>query len=353
MGRCYSIACTSIVWPTAWVYRSRRVGAPASMRRQSDLAVHRQLYDHSGMGDPIEELRETTRQRLAVLHSGVRRVRLADFPDHGNIGDSAIALGEWRFWADAGVEVLEVQSQATITRQMLASTEPVVVHGGGNIGGLYPGSDLLRLEVASRLPRDTILIQAPQTVHFTSQTERQKFDRGFAMRPHTRIAVRDHRSAALLSEVAPGVITCPDAVHMLGSIEAPKPSSEVVVLRRADGESRGTLRSGSDWPSDPWDLNASRWWANRAAAVPPLRRLFHRHPDTWLSKAERRFQRGVRFLSQGETIVTDRLHAMLIGLQMGRRVIATDNSYGKLSAYAEAWLQPFGDQLELRMTDPI
>jgi len=321
------------------------------MHRRSGLAVARKVYDHSGMTDPIAVLRDTAKERLAELHSGVRRVRLADFPDHGNIGDSAIALGEWRFWADAGIEVLEVQSQATITRRMLASTEPVVVHGGGNIGGLYPGSDLLRLEVASRLPRDTVLIQAPQTVHFTSETERQKFDRGFAMRPHTRIAVRDHRSAALLSEVAPGVITCPDAVHMLGSIEAPPPSSEVVVLRRADGESRGTLRSGSDWPSDPWDLNASRWWANRAAAVPPLRRLFHRHPDTWLSKAERRFQRGVRFLSQGETIVTDRLHAMLIGLQMGRRVIATDNTYGKLSAYAEAWLQPFGDQLELRMAD--
>lgn len=305
------------------------------------------------MRDPIVELRDKTRQRLAELHSGVRRVRLADFPDHGNIGDSAIALGEWRFWADAGIEVLEVQSQATITSRMLASTEPVVVHGGGNIGGLYPGSDLLRLEVASRLPRDTILMQAPQTVHFTSQSERQKFVQGFAMRPHTRIAVRDRRSAALLSEVAPSVITCPDAVHMLGSIEAPAPSSAVVVLRRADGESRGTLRSGSDWPPDPWDLNASRWWANRAATVPPLRRLFQRRPDAWMSKAERRFQRGVRFLSQGETIVTDRLHAMLIGLQMGRRVIATDNSYGKLSAYAEAWLQPFGDQLELRMTDAV
>ncbi len=42
-------------------------------------------------------------------------------------------------------------------------------------------------------------------------------------------------------------------------------------------------------------------------------------------------------LSSGETIVTDRLHAMLIGLQMGRSVIAVDNNNQKLSKYADTW----------------
>lgn len=328
-------------------------GACLAVTRTSEaapLALYFKLYDPSGMGNPIDELRDATRQRLTELHQGVRALRLADFPDHGNIGDSAIALGEQRFWRESDIELLEVQSQATITSGIYKSSEPVAIHGGGNLGGLYPGSDRLRTEIATRLPEDTVLVQEPQTVHFTALDARRKFEQGFARRPNTRVAVRDHRSAELLRGVVPEVIICPDAVHMLGWIDAPPPTSDVLVLRRADGESRGALQMGSDWPADPRGLDAARWWANRASVAAPLRKLFHRRPATWMSKAERRFQRGVHFLAQGETIVTDRLHAMLIGLQMGRRVVATDNSYGKLSAYAEAWLQPFGDQLELRGT---
>jgi pyruvyl transferase EpsO len=42
-------------------------------------------------------------------------------------------------------------------------------------------------------------------------------------------------------------------------------------------------------------------------------------------------------LSLGETIVTDRLHGMLIGLQMGRSVVAIDNNNFKLTKYADTW----------------
>jgi exopolysaccharide biosynthesis predicted pyruvyltransferase EpsI len=301
------------------------------------------------MTDPIQQLRAQALQSLTALHAGVRSVRLADFPDHGNIGDSAIALGEQRFWADAGIDLLEVQSQVTATRSIFTSSEPVAVHGGGNLGGLYPSSDSMRAKLASRLPSETLLLQEPQTVHFTSPAEERKFHLAFGARANTRVAVRDHRSAAIMGNLVPEVILSPDAVHVLGPIEAPQPTAEVVVLRRRDGESSGDLRSGSDWPADPKDLNAARWWSNRVAGVAPLRTLFHRQPATWMSKADRRFRRGVDFLAQGETIVTDRLHAMLIGLQMGRKVVATDNSYGKLSAYAETWLQPFADRLDLRV----
>ena len=55
------------------------------------------------------------------------------------------------------------------------------------------------------------------------------------------------------------------------------------------------------------------------------------------ARGERRLARGVDILARGEVIVTDRLYAMRIGTQMGRRVVALGNSTGKLSAYAAAW----------------
>lgn len=274
---------------------------------------------------------------------------LTDFPDHANIGDSAIALGQRRFWSEAGISLTEVRSRSTVSRSSLRTKTPVVIHGGGNLGGLYPDADRHRFYLAENLPRETLLIQEPQTVHFTSTATQADFERRFAARPNTRLAVRDHRSAATVMSMMSEVVISPDAVHMLGAIDAPAPIAKVVTLVRKDGESLGHLVGGTDWPADPRDLDLLRWLSNRAQQFPPLKILFQHAPDMWMSKAERRFQRGVQFLSQGETIVTDRLHAMLIGLQMGRQVIATDNNYGKLSAYAETWLAPFGHQLDVRM----
>jgi exopolysaccharide biosynthesis predicted pyruvyltransferase EpsI len=300
------------------------------------------------MNDPIVRLNALTRSRLDQLHEGVTRLVLTDFPDHGNIGDSAIALGEQAYWRAAGIDLVAVQSQATLRRSTLRTHMPVAIHGGGNLGGSYPSSDAHRFKLAAGLHQTTMLLQEPQTVHFTSDARRAVFQRDFAYRAQTRISVRDSKSFDDLRQMTDNLVLSPDPVHLLGSISSPSATQGVLHVRRADNESSGRLREGLDWPADPRDLNAFRWWANRAAKLPPAGLLFQRRADTWMRKAQRRFDLGVAFLSQGETIVTDRLHAMLMGLQMGRNVVALDNSYGKLTSYAQTWLGEFGGQLRVQ-----
>jgi len=53
--------------------------------------------------------------------------------------------------------------------------------------------------------------------------------------------------------------------------------------------------------------------------------------------AMERLAMGCRMLCQAETIVTDRLHGMILASMLGLRVCAFNNSYGKLSAYYETW----------------
>ena len=72
----------------------------------------------------------------------------------------------------------------------------------------------------------------------------------------------------------------------------------------------------------------------------PAGALLNPSPQRWRHIAEGRLRRGVDLLSSGEVVVTDRLHAMLLALQMGRRVVAIDNNNHKLSKYASTW---FGD----------
>ncbi|WP_276524270.1 polysaccharide pyruvyl transferase family protein, partial [Enterobacter hormaechei] len=48
------------------------------------------------------------------------------------------------------------------------------------------------------------------------------------------------------------------------------------------------------------------------------------------ARARRRVERGLRLLSRGERIVTDRLHGHILSLLLGIPHVVLDNDYGKL-----------------------
>jgi pyruvyl transferase EpsO len=51
-----------------------------------------------------------------------------------------------------------------------------------------------------------------------------------------------------------------------------------------------------------------------------------------------RVRRGLNLLSEGEVVVSDRLHGVILGLLAGIPVVAIDNRIGKLSAFIRTWL---------------
>ena len=58
----------------------------------------------------------------------------------------------------------------------------------------------------------------------------------------------------------------------------------------------------------------------------------------WYSARDTMIRDAVTYFSNCDTVCTNRLHAMLLALLLGRDVNAFDNSYGKLSRYIDAWL---------------
>jgi len=289
----------------------------------------------------VEAMQQRTKQAFDELHRGVSVLTFTDFPDYANVGDSAIALGQIRYWLGAGVEVKGTHSCPVLPDSVFAESDPVFINGGGSFGGLYGPLSEHRYRLAEQLNTDTLLIQGAQSVHFVSDSAKDEFLRRMAPRKHLRVAVRDEESFRLLRPHIDELLLCPDAVHLLGDIPAPPPRQKVVRLSRNDKEAV-VARSDEDidWPRDTVGL-AAPWWINwRCTQVPALKRFVQRSNGWWNGRAAKRLARGVAVLSVGETIVTDRLHAMLIGLQMGRRVIARDNNNGKLSRYARTW---FGD----------
>lgn len=287
----------------------------------------------------IDDMRALTEESFDKIHEGVRELTFTQFPDHANVGDSAIALGQDRYWEARSIRIQATYSVQILPESAFNSRLPVLIHGGGNFGGLYPSMSRQRLRLARDLPSTTRLIQAPQSVHFTNDAELRAFRQDMAPRPNTVIGVRDTASLEAVSrEGAVGVLS-PDAVHLLGSIGAPNPTRSHVVLARTDKESAQSARvAGSvDWIRDPISMRTFTWFSWRSSRLEMAKPLFYMPHRLWMRRAQARFDRGIAVLSQGETIITDRLHAALIGLQMGRRVVAVDNNNSKLSNYSSTW----------------
>lgn len=153
------------------------------------------------------------------------------------------------------------------------------------------------------------------------------------------MAVRDSAAIGELAGMSIIPHLAPDAVHLLGAITAQDPVGASVTLARRDQEAAGTEDSpgGVDWLRDDPILRVQTWLRWKSRFLGPFGGVLNLSPSSWERVAQLRLRRGVALLSKGEVVITDRLHAMLIALQMGRRVIAIDNNNGKLSKYAETW----------------
>lgn len=286
----------------------------------------------------IRDMQIRARESFDQLHHDVERLTFTDFPDYSNVGDSAIALGQLRFWADRRISVLDTYSCPILPATVFDSESPVFINGGGNFGGLYRPLSEHRYRLAERMRPDALLIQGPQSVHFVNDAAHEEFVRRMAPRARMRIAVRDHHSLDALRPHVRELILSPDAVHLLGEIPAPEPTQRELHLSRADIEGVARAAEGSvDWQADTLDLLIPWWLSWRCQQLPMMKPLFAHPNEWWNARAQKRFSRGVALLARGETIVTDRLHAMLIGLQMGRKVVARDNNNGKLTKYARTW----------------
>jgi exopolysaccharide biosynthesis predicted pyruvyltransferase EpsI len=284
----------------------------------------------------ISRMQQLAFERLDELHSGIYDVAYTDFPDHGNVGDSAIALGLLRYYESRGIRVRSTTSYATAPNSF--TSETVVIHGGGNLGDIYPHHHGFRLRVGR--DHHGLIIQAPQSVHFSGQTGLQEYLEVYDRSSAYRLGLRDAHSVELLSELRSKPVLAPDAFHCMGPIAAPSASQKYLVLARTDAES-GSLKPSPDtvdWPSEVGLFGLLARVRNRSRLFPaPLRRVANLSTANWAALANRRFALGVNLISKADVIVTDRLHAMLIALQMGRSVVAIDNNNRKLQNYAETW----------------
>lgn len=309
--------------------------------------------------DRIRALGDKYIDCLRRLLLEIDNVVFADFPNHSNVGDSLIWLGELVALQRLNKPILQTFSYVDYDvhriRRLVGRRTAILIHGGGNFGTLWPAHHTLRLKLLGDFP-GTKLIQLPQSIFFDNTHDIEHTRQALSMHGDCVVLVRDNSS----HEFASNILRCscmlvPDSAFLYYPARARQAEVRVVALRRTDKES-GALHprpmensanqyAGDeiptlDWVAEPFDEHLLlRSGARAAITLNSWPAIGQRLKFVlWNLHASRAALRGEAILARGQTVVTDRLHAMLLAHLLGRKVVYVDNSYGKLSNLVSTWL---------------
>jgi pyruvyl transferase EpsO len=293
-----------------------------------------------------------------LLPTGTR-CALVGFPNHDNAGDSAIWVGERMLIQRLGADVVYACDVRTYSPDALDASlgdGTILLHGGGNLGDLWPRQQRLRESVLEDFPGKRV-VQLPQSIHFDEQANVDRFRD--VVRSHGDLVVlaRERQSFEVASSLGTEAILCPDLAFLLGPLERRESAAtDILWLARTDKESRfGAEHPGSqgvlvvDW-IQPVE-NEPRWSAEATAALENVHEITARFEEggsagpgadaallcAYDTLAAQRVERGCRILARGRVVVADRLHGHILSLLMGLPNVVLDNSYGKTRAVYETW----------------
>lgn len=303
------------------------------------------------------ELIDTLQRRIdeAILPyvSKPRDLILLDFPNHANVGDSAIYAGELAFFTKRlGVQPSVVSDWANIPWEKIADSDkndPIFLHGGGNFGDVWPQHQEFREAILRKFP-GKLVVQLPQSIHYSDPSTIAKSAEVIQQHGNFVLLVRDDESHELARQnFRCEVQRCPDMAFHIGALKAPSaPEYELLLLMRNDREKREepsdsalALPQGSlvtDWLDDrkTMKVGAKATTAFKAIFQNDLSEMSIRR-QYFEMLAMNRLDRGTRLLSSGKFIVTDRLHVHILSILLDIPHVVLDNSYGKVSRFINLW----------------
>lgn len=291
---------------------------------------------------------------IASVFENSRRVVYFDYPVHLNLGDLLINLGTEVFFQEHRINVWKRYYVYDFPKRIKGMDDDVVIacHGGGNFGDIWPLYQQQREALLALYPRNRFVI-LPQTCYFSSERALSESAAKLCRHNDLHVFVRDLVSQQRLQRAGlSNVAMMPDMAHMLFGVLNSGPelgASGALRLIRTDRESAGPHSLGgsavSPPPSVDWQDIIGRRNATMANLIwksMTLQRTIGmpgQKSRRWYWIRDRVIKDGVSTFSKYSEVYTDRLHAMILALLLGRRVYLRDNSYGKVSTYYRTWLQ--------------
>lgn len=311
---------------------------------------------------------EIIKSTLEPFVSKIDDYALIDFPDHSNVGDSAIWLGEVKVLKELyGKNPVYVSTINSFDKNKLTSklTHGIIyIHGGGNFGDVWRSHQDFREMVIKSFPNVTI-IQLPQSIKFYNENYLKQSIKNINAHNNFHLLVRDQQSYQLASSKFDcNVKLCPDSAFCIGSLnELGNQKYETVMLMRTDSERNEGVQFNDlniddkknfvcDW------LDESKLFKYQTFFLALYYYIFINYMSAiklsyYNAKAQLRLNRGVKDLSKGKIVVTDRLHAHIISVLLNKANYVLDNNYGKVSGYIQQWTSEYPKTKVLKSTKEI
>lgn len=308
--------------------------------------------------DKIQQLSQLITAGLASLLSG-RDCILLDAPYHNNIGDICIWQGEVDFLKSVGAKLLFTKSLYWTPSNDLSPETIILLHGGGNFGDIYRSCQDFRLKIIERYPNNRI-VMFPQSVWYDDPNLIAHDSAIMSRHKDLWLCARDRKAYQFMKEHFPvnNILLLPDmAFCILDSslyhFRTLEKTGNKLFMRRMDGElvkdTIATLDSFDvkDWPGfDGSDIkyfffhHAKRGIRVLSKLYLPIGQQWERLIDTIAAQSlrPRLVKTGLSFLAGYDSITTTRLHALILGVLLGKPIEYIDNKTGKLSDFANTWL---------------
>lgn len=312
----------------------------------------------------INERLESDRDFIVSVLSNLLSTRtacaLVGYPDHWNVGDTAIWIGTQELLRRLQIKVDYTCGAWSYNPRALEAAVPngpILLTGGGNFGDVYPDETTLRNRVLSDFPHRRI-IQLPQSIWFREPANLKDMAGRLASLHDFTFLARDRNSLSMARDHFPvNSLLCPDLALSL-PLSGRTVAAEVPIfaLWRDDVESsqgaKLQLHNGivQDWivpgPERRQLTAVIRLFlafTGRPANGGPYKASRQRAlgwklaSGLWERLARERVWRGCRMLQRGQVVITNRLHGHLLCTLMRIPHVVCDTVNGKISAYRDTW----------------
>lgn len=277
-----------------------------------------------------------TNKRILPKENKKRRIYLFGTPEHLNYGDVAIFAAEMNFFQKnlPNFEVITIPERLVIRKifevqEMIDTNDIVALHGGGNMGDIWPFPDMIRQDVIRAFGDKYRLISFPQSVSYSKTTWADEAYQILKRCVDISVFARDSKSFSIMKKIFPENVKCflvPDIVMSLSKISNITPKYDILFLMRKDREKL----------QNPYYDNIFNYIQGKYRY-----KLSDTVGDIWYrideNTALKRVDRKLRELQRSKLVVTDRLHGMIFSYVTGIPALVFDNNNHKIMNLYNTW----------------
>lgn len=277
-------------------------------------------------------LRDFSRIRQKILNTPNDNWYLVLTPEHGNLGDHAIAKAESNLLKKCRITYTEITGRelkvlSSLKKLHLLNGNPIMINGGGNLGTLWFEVEKLIRGVIIYNPDSEIIIM-PSTIYYDDMKQFYNSARIYNSHKKLHIYARESISYDMMKDVYHNVELAPDMVFSLNA------------CKQVDYDRQGCLlclRSDCERTLNDTDVNR---------IIDTLKPFFDEITltDTVLKYSINPSQRNSRLeekfseFRRAKLVITDRLHGMIFAFITGTPCIVLNSKSPKLKGCYK-WIQ--------------